>query len=104
MLVRILAFDFASGLDAEAPPPRALGDYIHEGHFDPGDYNWLKGAFPDANPGDRALWKTIAEWQTACFSEGQARVRAELLALGIRDPKLPPSPYGSPLCTSVAIV
>ncbi len=101
MIVRILAFVLAPGLYAEAPPPRALVHYIHDGHFDPGDYTWLKGAFPDANPGDKTNWKTIADWQTACVSKGQARVRTELMALGIRDPKVPPAPYSSPLCAAV---
>lgn len=103
MLAFLLLALAASAPATQPPPPVQLRTYIRAGRFDPGDYAWLEGAFADATPAARVSWRSIDAWQKSCFATGQARVRAQLVALGIRDPKLPPAPYGDPVCSSVSI-
>jgi hypothetical protein len=94
----------ALGLTSAAapPPPDVLAPYVRDGHFDPGDYAWMRGRFDDAGPADKARYATVREWIERCRAEGDARVRAELKAMGVNEPKLERSGMGEPLCSAVA--
>jgi hypothetical protein len=91
-------------LAAAAPPPPALAPYIHDSRFDPGDYGWMRGRFDDASPADKASSEAISAWIDGCVAEGAAKVRAELRAMGVADPKLDHPASGDPLCAEVAAV
>jgi hypothetical protein len=87
---------------AEAPPPPAvLQPYIHDGHFDPGDYGWLRGYFPGASAADQTAFKVINDWRKACINAGEEQMRAELQAMGIANPSLN-NPPSDPICSEVA--
>lgn len=88
-------------LTAAAAPPPTLSSYIHDGRFDPGDYGWIKGAFADAGPADKAAAATFWSWQAGCQAAEAARIKAELVTLGIADPKIAPGPYQDDLCGQV---
>jgi hypothetical protein len=87
---------------AAPPPPPVIAPYIHDGRFDPGDYGWMRGRFDDASPADKANSAAIRAWIDDCAAAGAARVRAELRAMGVADPKLEQSALGDPLCAEVA--
>lgn len=82
MLRRLLALA-AAALTIAATPPAALAPYINNGRFEPGDYGWMRGAFTDASPEQRAAWRAIEAWRRQCYSERQAEVHAELAAQGV---------------------
>lgn len=53
--MRVLSLILAFLLTAATPPvPDVLKPYIKGDRFDPGDYRWMKGRFPDATPEERA--------------------------------------------------
>jgi hypothetical protein len=89
---------------AAPPPPEALAPYVHDGRFDPGDYDWLRGRFDEAAPADKARYAAVRAWLARCREEGEARVRTELQAMGVYEPKLEQSGLGDPLCDAVASV
>jgi hypothetical protein len=70
-------------LPAASDPPAALAPYCHAGTFDPGDFAWMRGRFPDATPTEVQTYASIDAWVTTCFAEGEERVRAELAAMGV---------------------
>jgi hypothetical protein len=87
---------------AAPPPPEALQPYIRDGHFNPGDYRWMRGRFEDASDRERADTAAIRAWLDACFAADQAQSRAELRTLGISDPKLDQGSFREVLCAEVA--
>ena len=91
-----------TGAMAGPPLPVVLSGYVQLGRFDPGDYAWLRGAFPDATAAERAAYKPVTDWQVECFARRQAQVKRELAALGVRNAKVPPAPYGGGLCAAVS--
>jgi len=101
-MIRMLLVCGALLLSAAAPPPPAvLAPYVRDGAFEPGDYGWLRGRFADATAAERARWDEVRAWQDACVAGAQAEVRAELVAMGIADPQVPPATYGEQLCSDV---
>ncbi|WP_240610148.1 hypothetical protein [Sphingomonas pokkalii] len=70
-------------LPAASDPPPALAPYFREGRFDPGDFGWMRGRFPDARPADVQTYATIEAWMRRCYEDGVARTREELAAMGI---------------------
>lgn len=86
---------------ASPAPPAALQSYIHDGHFDPGDYSWLRGMYPGASPSEQAAFKDILDWQNACRAGSQERARIQLEAMGIDNPLLDNLPAGDTICSEV---
>ncbi|KQO55537.1 hypothetical protein ASF14_04020 [Sphingomonas sp. Leaf257] len=92
-------------LTAATPPvPEVLKPYIKGDRFDPGDYKWMKGRFPDATPEEKAQDKQVSEWLIACYEDDLAAFRVELRTLGIADPKLINTTSRNLLCSQVASV
>lgn len=90
-------------LTAATPPiPDVLKPYIRGDRFDPGDYKWMKGRFPDATPEEKAQDKQVRDWLKACLEADLADRRAELLALEVVNPKLDEFDFGNGLCAQVA--
>jgi len=86
---------------APPPPPAVLQPYIHDGHFDPGDYAWLRGYYPGASASEQEAFKAIHEWRKACIEASKDQMRIELRVLGIANPSLENLPPGDPLCSDV---
>ena len=66
-VVRTLALIFSVFLLTAATPPipDVLKPYIKGDRFDPGDYKWMKGRFPDATPEEKAQDKQVRDWLKA---------------------------------------
>ncbi|MFN3435179.1 MAG: DUF6624 domain-containing protein [Sphingomonas sp.] len=103
-MIRRLALLAATLLvTAEAPPPPSLAPYLKSGTFEPGDYGWMRGAFDDATPQQIADFQRLDGWLKQCRQESYARTRAELVALGIVDPKIHTGAYGDALCGAIDV-
>lgn len=91
-------------LVAAAPPepPEALLSYIDDGEFKPGDFAWLRGAFPESSDNEKRQYQAIISWLDACSSEARLVVLNRLYELGIADAKLEQVPISYPLCEQVA--
>lgn len=83
MLKRLAFASLALILTAEMPPPAALAPYIKEGRFDPGGYGWMRGAFADATPLQKAQWQALWAWREQCRAEQFAQLRSELARRGV---------------------
>ena len=70
------------------PLPPVLTPYMHGDSFDPGDFGFLRGDFPEASPADKAATRAVKAWGLQCWQEGRERMRAEIAALGVPDAKL----------------
>src|SRR5437764_7244684 len=88
---------------ASPPPPAVLEPYIHNGHFDPGNYGWLRGYYPGASASDQVDFHAINDWRNACVAASKKQMRAELQAVGVADPSLDNLPPSDPLCSEVII-
>lgn len=101
---RYLLAVFIAGLVAAAPPPpAALAFYIHDGRFDPGDYQWLRGRFEGADASAVAAYREMLDWRKRCRIGDMAETRAEMTGLGLSaGPSLDTIPYRSPECGQVA--
>lgn len=76
-------------LIAAAPaPPATLTPYVQDGVFDPGDFGWMRGAFPDATDSQKADWQAITDWGTACSTAATIDAKVELEAMGVTNPTL----------------
>lgn len=89
---------------AHAPPaqslPPQIASHVRDGHFDPGDYAWLRGSFPGADAREAADWQAIKAYRDSC--RGQApRDEAALAALGYRPPADYWSAYAGDVCSEV---
>ena len=71
-----------------AIPPAALEPYIEDGRFDPGDFAWMRGAFPDADPGASEIWSEISEWKRLCLEKAMTELRGKVAAAGYPDAPL----------------
>ena len=100
----LLAIAFLAVAAAMPPPPAPLQPYIKDGRFDPGDYGWMRGRFADASAADKTAMAETRRWIDACFVAGKAETRAELLAMGIADPKLERIDFREGLCAQVAMM
>ena len=84
-------------------PPLAIGPYIQDGEFQPGDYVWLRGAFKGASAEQLAVNSEIASWRQKCREGDLKRARAELQTLGIiAGPSLDTMPYQTLICSQVS--
>lgn len=82
-------------------PPAALRPYIRDGAFDPGDYDWMRGAFADASDAQRAGFAAIRTWTDQCLTHATAAMRRELASMGIASPTLHELSTGPSLCLAV---
>ncbi|WBO22357.1 DUF6624 domain-containing protein [Sphingomonas abietis] len=66
---------------ASTPPPSQIAAHVKDGHFDPGDYGWTRGAFPGATAQQAADWKAIDSFAVHCADDAP-HDEAALKALG----------------------
>lgn len=65
------------------PPPPALAPYIKDGHFEPGDYGWMRGAFADATVAQKTAWQALWAWRERCRAGQFAAIRTDLAKRGV---------------------
>lgn len=83
--------------------PADLMPHVRDGRFEPGDYEWLHGAFRGASTAQIATNERILEWRRRCRLKGLAETRAELERLGVSaGASLDSMPYRSSVCDQVA--
>ena len=92
-MIRILALVFAAfALIAATDPanrPSQLAPYFDGEVYDPGEFAWLKGAFEEATPQEKATFEAIDDWLNACWETGRETALAQLAERGVTvdDPK-----------------
>ncbi|MEL6737966.1 MAG: DUF6624 domain-containing protein, partial [Pseudomonadota bacterium] len=63
-------------------PPTLVAERIVDGRFEPGNFEYLRGFFPDATPEEQEEYTKLTDWLDQCRKEGRARLDAELTELG----------------------
>ena len=96
----------ASTSIAAAPPPMPVqvSSHVKDGHFDPGDFVWLRGAFPGASPDEASDWAAIKDFGDKCGGEVPDATRAEMAAMGEHPPADYWLTYSSDVCGELAPV
>lgn len=62
--------------------PSELQSYVHDGHFEVGDFAWMRGAFPGANDEHKKRWEHLQAYSTACLKEATKQETEALLREG----------------------
>jgi len=83
--------------------PSILSARISEGHFQPGDYAWARGAFPGATPTQVADWSSVQAFVRSCRGLVPDDRRLELTKLGIKPPADYWRDYADDVCAETAI-
>jgi hypothetical protein len=85
-----LAVIFASPLLAQEqaapdypPPPAFIAERIADGRFEPGNFEYLRGYFPEASAAQKAQYADLQAWLDECEARGAKRMDAALAALGV---------------------
>jgi hypothetical protein len=86
---------------APPPPPAVLAPYLKNGHFEAGDYGWLRSRFPEASAAEKAAGAEFGAWLEKCGDAGEERIRGELAALGVKNPEASPWPEPGTMCAEV---
>lgn len=84
-------------------PPAELATYVQRDRYEPGDFAWVRGAFDDASPGEKAIYRGIAGWATRCLKEATTKLKKDLAARGYPDARIDDTPVGPLLCRQVAV-
>lgn len=69
--------------NAYPEPPPAIAERIIDGRFEPGNFEYLRGYFPEASEAEKAEYAAIDDWVEQCGEEGELRLNAELAELGV---------------------
>lgn len=71
-------------LEAAYPePPPLVAERIIDGRFEPGNFEYLRGFFPEASPDEKAQYAELGDWLKQCRKQGRARLDAQLADLGV---------------------
>jgi hypothetical protein len=65
------------------PLPEPIAARTTDGRFEPGNFEYLRGYFPEATEAEKAEYASILAWLERCEAEGKSRLDAELAALGV---------------------
>lgn len=104
MINRIALATLPVALIAAAPTeaPELLLPYIENGHFEPDDFGWMKGAFSGASDSQKRDYHTVQTWLEDCSRDAKLEVSTRLKKLGVPSPSLDDLPIARPLCDEVA--
>lgn len=83
--------------------PTALQPYMTDGAFNPSDYGWMRGRFPEASDKEKAAYRAIADWREGCSQAEKQRVRAQLAQMGHANVSLDNLPVTSKFCDQFAV-
>jgi hypothetical protein len=102
-----MAIALALGMPAIAKaapaPPLVLAPYIADGQFEPKDFAWLKGAFPEATIGERAAFEQINGWLKDCAAFDRKQIVSELTAMGVAADEADIWTPRDPVCGAVSM-
>jgi len=68
-------------------PPASIAHRIVDGRFELGDFEYLRGYFPEANEAEKAKYAKLTAWLEQCYAEGRARLDPKLDELGVALPE-----------------
>ncbi|MEM9086024.1 MAG: DUF6624 domain-containing protein [Pseudomonadota bacterium] len=68
--------------DSPEPPP-FIAERIEDGRLEQGQFEYLRGFFPDASEDEKAQYAELIAWLDACGEAGKSRLDAELAQLGV---------------------
>ncbi len=103
--IAIMAMGFASPAAAQERIPAAVvAAQLPDGTIDPDATDWLRGAFTDATPEQRAIWTDVQAWLSRCHADGLAVIRRELSELGIANPRLEGQVAGDRRCQTAKML
>lgn len=77
-----LALIAAQEPPAPPEPPEIVASRLVEGRFEPGNFEYLRGYFPEATDKEQAEYSELSDWLVRCEAEGEGRIAEELAALG----------------------
>jgi hypothetical protein len=81
------------GAGEPPPPPPEIAAYVKDGRFEPDDHAWMRGAFADATPEQKALLDAATDWGARCRKARHEAALRELAELGIAAPALDEMPF-----------
>jgi hypothetical protein len=84
----------------QAVPPSVRASLLPDGTVDPDASVWMRGAFADATPEQKADWSRVQSWITQCSAAGLDIIRRDLAEAGITDPSLNGQVAGDTTCQS----
>lgn len=64
-------------------PPEIIAERIEGDRFEPGNFEYLRGYFPEASDPEKAQYAEIIDWLDQCGAEAEARRNAEMAELGV---------------------
>ncbi|WP_206185904.1 DUF6624 domain-containing protein [Sphingosinicella sp. BN140058] len=102
LIITVALASLSAAATAAPPPPTSLAPYVRGGDFEPGDYGWMRGRFADSTPADKAAWREIGNWLTACHEQDEADRRAKLAELNVAGARIERNAISDPLCAAVA--
>lgn len=83
--------------------PAQVRAHVKDGHFDAGNYDWLRGAFPGASDTQTADWKAISDYADHCGGSVPNAVRSKMTSMGYQPPANYWRHYVSDVCGELAI-
>ncbi|ATJ90837.1 hypothetical protein HK16_10300 [Acetobacter senegalensis] len=100
--LRVIVTALMPLLGAAAPPP-SLVPFITKDNFNAGDYEFARGAFPDAKPEQIASWNTIKSYVHACEQDAGLAEDAQLKDIGVKAVVPRNRGYQDHLCGQVSL-
>ena len=86
-LIAVLGLALVAPASAqEAVPASVRASMLPDGSIDPDASAWMRGAFADATPDQKADWGRVQSWITQCSADGLDRIHRDLAKEGITDP------------------
>lgn len=91
-------------LTASSPPkpPPILDRYIHNDDVSISDFEWMRGAFPEASQSEKIEYNSIDDWLEECSVAARAKLFNDLQEMGIKNPKLDLISHSYPICDKFA--
>ena len=84
------------------PPDSALEYFAGYGlDFEPGDFSFMRGAFPEATAKERAQWQELTAWFDQCEAVAKWKLTARLDGLGVNVTLAPDFKVAPYLCGQV---
>ncbi|MCG4273310.1 hypothetical protein [Acetobacter senegalensis] len=100
--LRVIVTALMPLLGAAAPPP-SLVPFITKDNFNAGNYEFARGAFPDAKPEQIASWNTIKSYVHACEQDAGLAEDAQLKDIGVKAVVPRNRGYQDHLCGQVSL-
>lgn len=101
LLAAAVAVTLAVPASAQNEVPASVrASLLPDGTVDPGSTEWMRGAFADATPDQKADWSRVQSWIARCSADGLIRIRRGLAEQGITDSILSGQVAGDNSCQS----